>query len=73
MPTSKHTTARPDNPPGQLKFIPAKTAAGILDVHPKTIFRYADLGLIHRYKLNARVVLFDEAELLAFIQASRVN
>lgn len=73
MPTTKHIIACPENPPEQLKFIPAKTAAAILNVHPKTILRYADSGLIHRYKLNARVVLFNEAELLAFIKATRIN
>ena len=73
MPITKHNTTAQENSPGQLRFIPAKTAAAIMNVHPKTIFRWADLGLIHRHRLNARVVLFDEAEVLAFIRASRID
>jgi hypothetical protein len=41
--------------------------------HTKTFFRWADAGFIHRYKINGRVVLFDDAEVIAYIKSTRVN
>lgn len=55
------------------KFVTAKAIATTLGCHPKTVFRWADSGAIHRHKLNARVVLFEEAEVVAFIKKSRVE
>lgn len=55
------------------KFASAKTLALALGVHPKTIFRWANAKLIHRHKLNARVVLFDEQEVVALIKRSRIE
>ena len=54
-----------------LRFSKAKVLAGKLGVCPRTIFRWADEGKLRRHKINARVVLFDEAEVQAMIQASR--
>lgn len=55
------------------RFTKAKSLANKLEVHPKTIFRWADAGHIGRYKVNARVVLFDEQEVVAFIEKSRTG
>jgi hypothetical protein len=55
-----------------LHFSKAKVLAQKLGVCPRTIFRWADDGKIARHKINSRVVLFDEAEVLALIEASRV-
>ena len=37
------------------------------------LIRWADQGMITRHKINARVVLFDEAEVVAFIESARVG
>ena len=59
---------------GTLKrFSKARTIAGRLGVCPRTIFRWADSGKITRHKINARVVLFDEAEVAALIRAAKVE
>ena len=55
------------------KFSKAKTIAERLGVCSRTIFRWADEGKIARHKINARVVLFDEAEVTAFIESTRVD
>ncbi len=57
---------------GVRKFSKARPLAARLGVHSKTIFRWADAGLIHRYKINERVVLFDESEVAAFIESARL-
>lgn len=54
------------------KFGKAKVIAQRLGVCSRTIFRWADAGKIARHKVNARVVLFDEKEVVAFIESSRV-
>ena len=54
------------------KFSKAKTIAQRLGVCPRTIFRWADDGKIGRHKINARVVLFDESEVVALIDSARV-
>jgi len=54
------------------KFSKAKPLAGRLGIHPKTVMRWADAGLIHRFKVSARTVLFDETEVMAFIEKARV-
>ena len=53
-------------------FSKAKVLAQRLGVCPRTIFRWADDGMISRHKINARVVLFDEQEVAAFLDSSRV-
>lgn len=55
------------------RFSKAKAIAERLGVCPRTIFRWADDGKLARHKINARVVLFDEAEVLALIRAARVS
>lgn len=55
------------------RFSKAKTIAQKLGVCPRTVFRWADQGMLARHKINARVVLFDEAEVLALVQSSRVQ
>jgi hypothetical protein len=44
-----------------------------LEERPRTIFRWADDGKLARHKINARVVLFDEAEVTALIDSARVG
>lgn len=58
---------------GNRRFGKAKSIAQQLGVCPRTIFRWADDGKITRHKINARVVLFDETEVLALIEAARVS
>jgi len=55
------------------RFSKAKSLAVRLDICPRTIFRWADQGRITRHKVNARVVLFDEAEVVAFIESARIG
>ena len=55
------------------KFSKAKSIAARLGICPRTIFRWADAGKITRHKINARVVLFNEAEVVAFIEAARIG
>lgn len=54
------------------KFSKARSIAERLGICPRTIFRWADTGKITRHKINARVVLFDDAEVFAFVRSSRV-
>jgi len=49
------------------KFSKAKSIADRLGVCSRTIFRWADAGKITRHKINARVMLFDEAEVLTLL------
>lgn len=55
------------------RFRKAKAIAEKLGVCPRTIFRWADGGMLTRHKINARVVLFDETEVLALIESTRVE
>ena len=54
------------------RFSKARVVAERLGVCPRTIFRWANDGKIARHKINARVVLFDEAEVLALIDGARI-
>ena len=54
------------------KFRKAKFIAEQLGVCPRTVPRGADTGKITRHKINARVVLFDDTEVAAFISSARV-
>jgi hypothetical protein len=58
--------------PSLSTFNKAKVIAQKLGVCPRTIFRWADDGKITRHKINARVVLFDEAEIVSLIESARV-
>jgi hypothetical protein len=53
-------------------FSKAKEIARKLGICPRTVFRWADDGKITRHKINARVVLFDEAEIISLIESARV-
>ena len=55
------------------KFSKAKSIAIRLGLCSRTIFRWADSGKIARHKINARVVLFDEAEIAKLIDSARVT
>jgi len=55
------------------RYSKAKPLAAKIGVCAKSLFRWADEGLISRFKVNARVVLFDEAEVERYIQSSRVR
>jgi len=55
------------------RYSKAKPLATKIGVCTKSLFRWADEGLISRFKLNARLVLFDEAEVERYIQSSRVR
>jgi hypothetical protein len=55
------------------KFSKAKSIADRLGICPRTVFRWSNAGKITRHKINARVVLFDEAEVAAFIVSARVG
>ncbi len=54
------------------KYSKARPIAERLGICPRTIFRWADAGKITRHKINARVVLFDETEVAAFIASARI-
>jgi len=55
------------------RFCKARAIADRLGLCPKTIFRWANDGKIARHKINARVVLFDEAEVIAFVESARIQ
>jgi len=44
-----------------------------LGLNKKTLFRWADAGKVSRFKINDRIVLFDERQVDAFIEAARVT
>jgi hypothetical protein len=76
MPTKTELTARPRaafNGMTARRFSKAKSVADRLGICPRTVFRWADAGRITRHKINARVVLFDEAEVTALIDSARVT
>jgi len=54
------------------KFSKARSIAERLGICPRTIFRWADAGKIARYKINQRVVLFSEVEVLAYVESGRI-
>ena len=55
------------------RFSKALTVAARIGLHPRTIHRWAAAGLIQRFKVNDRVVLFDEAEVQQFIRGACVH
>ena len=69
MSTNPVTNAPADSP---RRFSKARPLAARLGLNARTIFRWADAGLIHRHKVNDRIVLFDESEVMAFIEKARV-
>lgn len=76
MPTSMKPKQSPDSATEQKittslrKFSKARPLAKQVGIHPRTLFRWAEAGRLHRYKLNARIIVFDEAEVAALIASS---
>ncbi len=70
---SHRSEAEPSDGLARRKFSKAKVIAERLGLCPRTIFRWADDGKIARHKINARVVLFDEVEVLALVDSARVQ
>lgn len=64
-PTDESSSAR--------TFSKARVVAAKRGICSRTVHRWADAGLISRFKVNARVVLFDESELDRLIERSRVS
>jgi excisionase family DNA binding protein len=60
-------------PAPTLRFSKARVIAARLGVCTRTLFRWADQGRIARHKVNARLVLFDVAEVESFIQSTRTR
>jgi len=54
-------------------LVRARDISTRLGLHPKTLRRWADSGLITRFKINSRLVFFDETEVLQFVQRARVS
>ena len=50
----------------------AKALANRLGIHPKTLARWGAAGKISRFKLNERVVLYNESEVMAFVMAAKI-
>ncbi|HEY3757111.1 MAG TPA: helix-turn-helix domain-containing protein [Opitutaceae bacterium] len=73
MKAQNATTGCAESGGGIRRFSKAKGIAEKLGVCPRTVFRWADEGRLARHKINARVVLFDEAEVLSMIETSRVQ
>ena len=63
----------PASPPPVRTFSKAKVVAQRLGVCRRTIFRWANAGMLTRHKINDRVVLFDEAEVIALVESARVE
>ena len=55
------------------KMSKAAPLAARLGLNKKTLFRWADAGKVSRFKINDRIVLFDERQVDAFIEAARVT
>jgi hypothetical protein len=53
-------------------FSNAKPIVACLGICSRTVFCWAIEGKIARHKINDRLVLFDEAEVIAFIESTRV-
>ena len=56
-----------------LRFNKARVIAARLGICTRTLFRWADQGRIARHKVNARLVLFNEAEVESFIESTRMR
>lgn len=55
------------------KFSKARELSRRLGLCPKTIARWGAAGKIAAYKLNSRVVLFNDEEVFAFVTAAKVS
>lgn len=65
------STVHPDRV-DERKFSRARALSKKVGVCARTLRRWADAGHIRRYKVNGHVVLFDESEVLDFIQRGDV-
>lgn len=68
--STQHVLSEPGN---LAKYATAKKLAELLGVSAKTVHRWAAAGLIGRYKLSRKTVLFDIAEANATVQSHRVG
>lgn len=55
------------------QFLKARAIAARLNVSTKTVHRWAAAGHFGIHKLNARIVLFDLAEVMRFVESARVG
>lgn len=55
------------------KMSKAGPLAARLGLNKKTLFRWADAGFVHRFKVNDRLILFDERQIDEFIESARVS
>jgi len=55
------------------QFLKAKPLAKIIGVSAKTVHRWAAAGHFQARKLTQRVVVFDLAEALRFVESARVG
>jgi hypothetical protein len=55
------------------RFSKAQALAVRLGVCSRMLFLWADAGLITRHKIKTRVVLFDESQVVAMLEASRMG
>lgn len=71
--TNTNTAQKHEDAAGVVvKFTSAAQIASSLGVHRKTVLRWASSGLIRRHKINARVVLFQQSEVNAFLNSARI-
>lgn len=56
-----------------LRFSKARVVAARLGVCTRTLFRWANQGKFARHKVNARLVLFNEAEVESFIRSTQAT
>jgi predicted site-specific integrase-resolvase len=54
------------------KFSKAKDLSRRLGVCSKTLFNWSEAGKIKRYKITGGTVLFDETEVIAFVESAKV-
>lgn len=65
-------TPQPPSDDANPTFVRPKALARKAGVCPRTLKRWATAGLIHKFVVNPRVVLFDEREVMRFIASTRV-
>ncbi len=70
MNTTSQTKSATAEAGGARKFSKARALAQRVGISKRTLFRWADAGHITRHKVNERVVLFDDSEVIGFIQSS---
>lgn len=58
---------------GARRFTKARALAERIGISKRTLFRWADAGYITRHKINERTVLFDDAEVIRFVESSAAN